>query len=336
MADDTTFSFTVADGNGISSITWTESGTSGNGQTHTGTIAYTNGTSSTVTIKDGVKGDPGPSTYVWIKYSDNEPTSSSSLSDTPANWMGVYVGTSSTAPSSYTSYQWFKIKGDTGAAASLSMNTVKYQQGASGSTAPTGEWLDSIPTVSQGNYLWTKTTTAFNNGTPIVSYSSAYQGVDGQGVASTSTPLADVTGGAVGTSTAFARADHQHPKESLPYELSTSGEWTIRKWDDGTAECWCSHAFTFAQATAMGAWNAPLYTLALGQVSLPSGLFIARPVTTMGLQNSSSVSGWIYTTNTTGSTSATPYLNFCRGAAATIQAGESIIVDYFCVGRWKS
>ena len=51
---------TALDGHcGISSITWSTSGTAGNGQTHTGTIHYADGTTSTVEIKDGYKGNDG-------------------------------------------------------------------------------------------------------------------------------------------------------------------------------------------------------------------------------------------------------------------------------------
>ena len=337
MADTTTATVSVTNGKGISSITWSESGTSGDGQTHTGTINYNDGTSSTVTIKDGVKGDPGPSTYVWIKYSENEPTSSSDMQDQPSNWMGIYVGTSSTAPSSYLDYTWSKIKGETGAQSTVTTFSVKYQQSANGSSAPTGEWSTDIPTVSQGNYLWTQTTIAFNNGTPIVLYSSAYQGVDGEGSPSTDVPLGDVTDGAVGTSTYFARADHQHPKEALPYTLTTDGEWTVRKWDDGTAECWCSHAFYFATQTPFQAWNSTTwcYGVVLGRVTYPSGLFITRPVCTCGLQNGSNANGWLNTRNI-GSSTQSPELSIQRPDTANLNAGTSVTVDYFVVGRWKS
>ena len=59
FADATTAEVPVATGRGISGISWATSGTAGNGQVHTGTISYNDGTTSTVTFTDGVKGDTG-------------------------------------------------------------------------------------------------------------------------------------------------------------------------------------------------------------------------------------------------------------------------------------
>ena len=187
MADETTFTFNVNDGNGISGITWTTSGTSGNGQLHTGTITYTDGTTSTVTIKDGLKGNTGAAWYVWIKYAPKNPTASSQMSDTPDAWIGIYSGTSATKPTTYTSYTWYQIKGATGepgTAASITSATVEYAVHSSGTTAPTTGWSTVIPTVGSGMFLWTRTTTTWNTGSPVVSYSVSKNGVDGNGAVS--------------------------------------------------------------------------------------------------------------------------------------------------------
>lgn len=57
--------------------------------------------------------------------------------------------------------------------------TVEYQASTSGTTVPTGTWSPTIPTVAQGSYLWTKTTTNYTSGTPTVGYSVARMGVNG-------------------------------------------------------------------------------------------------------------------------------------------------------------
>lgn len=57
--------------------------------------------------------------------------------------------------------------------------TVEYQASTSGTTVPTGTWSSTIPTVAQGSYLWTKTTTNYTSGTPTVGYSVARMGVNG-------------------------------------------------------------------------------------------------------------------------------------------------------------
>lgn len=55
---------------------------------------------------------------------------------------------------------------------------VTYQVGTSQTTAPTGTWLASIPTVDDGKYLWTKTVTTYSDGTSKTAYSVSKQSGD--------------------------------------------------------------------------------------------------------------------------------------------------------------
>lgn len=64
----------------------------------------------------GADGDDGIDAYVHIKYAAAQPNSDDDMTATPSAWMGVYSGTSVTAPTTYTSYSWYNIKGATGAA----------------------------------------------------------------------------------------------------------------------------------------------------------------------------------------------------------------------------
>lgn len=57
--------------------------------------------------------------------------------------------------------------------------SVEYQASTSGTTVPTGTWFPTIPSVAQGSYLWTKTTTNYTSGTPTIGYSVARMGVNG-------------------------------------------------------------------------------------------------------------------------------------------------------------
>lgn len=59
-------------------------------------------------------GADGINAYCWIKYSINQPTQDSDMTDVPSNWIGFYSGASATAPTTYTSYQWFNYKGSKG------------------------------------------------------------------------------------------------------------------------------------------------------------------------------------------------------------------------------
>ena len=200
-------------GRGIKSITQT-SGNGAAGTTDTYTITYNDGTTGTFTVTNGAKGDTGDAWYVWIRYAGQQPTQDSDIGTTPDNWMGVYSGTSSTAPTHYTDYQWFQIKGakgDTGNPAIIQSTAIEYQASSSGTTVPSGTWSTTIPVVTQGQYLWTRTTVTFNSGSPVVWYGVSYIAVDGTGSPGTATPLVDSGSGAVGVAMAYSRQDHQHP-----------------------------------------------------------------------------------------------------------------------------
>ena len=185
LADTATFDFTVTNGKGISSITPT--GTYGLVDTYT--ITYNDSTTSTFTVTNGAKGDKGDNAYVWVRYASQEPTASShDFGVIPDKWMGVYSGNSATAPTDYTQYQWFQIKGekgDTGDPALMVSQSVTYQASTSANVIPSGNWSNSIPTVAQGAYLWTRVTMTFNSGNPVYAYSVSRMGLDGTGAVST-------------------------------------------------------------------------------------------------------------------------------------------------------
>lgn len=185
MADTTTFDFPVKNGRGITGV----SKISTSGLVDTYRITYNDSTTSTFTITNGAKGDKGDNAYVWIRYAAQEPTASShNFGVLPNNWMGVYSGNSATAPTDWTQYQWFEIKGekgDTGNPATLNSSAISYQTSDSGTVVPSGTWSSTIPTVAQGKYLWTRVTLAFNTGSAVTSYSVSRMGIDGTGAVST-------------------------------------------------------------------------------------------------------------------------------------------------------
>lgn len=117
-ADGTEFDFDVTNGRGISNITWTTSGTAGDGMTHTGTIAYNDGSTSTVEFQDGVQGPQGQQTFVWFKWAQDYPSADSDMQSVVGPYIGIYAGISSTPPTSYTEYTWYEYKGETGDAGS--------------------------------------------------------------------------------------------------------------------------------------------------------------------------------------------------------------------------
>lgn len=184
LADTNTFDFVVNNGKGITSIT--KQSTSGLVDTYK--ISYNDGNSDTFTVTNGAKGDQGDNAYIWVKYASQEPTSSAvSLGDIPDDWMGIYFGTNSTAPTDWQQYKWYKIKGEqgnTGSPATLTSSQVTYQVGSSGTVIPSGNWSTSIPVVTPGQYLWTRNVIQFNTGNAITSYSVSRFGIDGSGAVS--------------------------------------------------------------------------------------------------------------------------------------------------------
>lgn len=56
---------------------------------------------------------------------------------------------------------------------------VAYQAGASGTAVPTGAWSSSVPSVAEGQYLWTRTVTTYTDGSSTTTYSVAKQGARG-------------------------------------------------------------------------------------------------------------------------------------------------------------
>lgn len=181
LADTTTFDFLVTNGKSITKIAKTKT----SGLVDTYTITYNDSKTSTFTVTNGAKGDPGTNQYVWIKYASKQPTSTShSFGDVPDNWIGIYSGAATTAPTDWTQYKWFEMKGkqgEPGEPASLVQSKVEYQVSTSGSIIPSNQWLTNVPVVGQGKYLWTKLSLLFNSGDPVVSYSVARFGVDGAG-----------------------------------------------------------------------------------------------------------------------------------------------------------
>ena len=200
MADTTTFDFPVKNGRGITGV----SKISTSGLVDTYRITYNDSTTSTFTITNGAKGDKGDNAYVWIRYAAQEPTAAShNFGVLPDNWMGVYSGNSATAPTDWTQYQWFEIKGekgDIGNPALLTSQSVTYQASTSGNVIPSGNWQGSIPTVAQGAYLWTRVAMTFNSGTPIYAYSVSRMGIDGTGAVSTVCGVAPNSSGNVNLS----------------------------------------------------------------------------------------------------------------------------------------
>lgn len=84
--------------------------------------------------------------------------------------------TTDTTPVIYGVYGETGPQGETGpAGTSVTVSKTEYQSGTSNTTAPTGTWSTTIPSVAEGNYLWTRVTYSDSS----IAYSVAKQGKSG-------------------------------------------------------------------------------------------------------------------------------------------------------------
>ena len=122
-------------------------------------VAYvgTNGTDG----QDGADGQDGTNAYTHIRYSEN--SDGTDFSDTPSStriYMGVYNGTSSTAPSDKTAYTWSKYKGDNGTNGNGINSITYYYKATSTQSKPQASAITSttIPELDGTNnkFLWQK------------------------------------------------------------------------------------------------------------------------------------------------------------------------------------
>ncbi len=119
--------------------------------------------------ENGKDGTNGTSYYVHIRYADQKPTSTTTLKTTASAWMGIYSGTSKTAPSSYSQYTWYCIKGtdgEDGKDTSYATYTISYDYGSAEYLfgRPIGvlqdiqteikstEWITIMPEIKQNEY----------------------------------------------------------------------------------------------------------------------------------------------------------------------------------------
>lgn len=136
------------DGNGISSITEHYAVSSSN-------------TTAPASWSDTVPAMTVVNKYLWnyetIKYTNGTST------DTQKRVIGVY--------------------GDTGKNGAdgkgIKSTEITYQASNSGTAIPTGEWSSSVPAVSAGQYLWTRTVTTYTDSTTTTSYSVGRNGSNG-------------------------------------------------------------------------------------------------------------------------------------------------------------
>jgi len=145
----------------------------------------------------GTNGINGKTSYLHIAYANSSDgrTGFDVSNATGKLYIGQYtdfVEADSTDPKKYS---WTKIKGDTGAKGEtgatgpqgpqgaagkgVKSTAITYQASSNGTTAPTGTWNTTVPGVSAGQYLWTRTIIAYTDNTTSTLYSVSRNGTNG-------------------------------------------------------------------------------------------------------------------------------------------------------------
>ena len=194
-------------------------------------------------------------------------------------------------------FSWSKAQtGATGSAGAagkgVSSTTVTYQVGTSGTTAPTGTWSSTVPSVSAGQYLWTRTIITYTDNTTSTAYSVARtgtngtngtNGADGVGVSGTTvTYQASTSGTTVPTGTwsttipTVAAGSYLWTKTTFTYtDGSTKDSYSVGKMGNtgstgATGKGVQSTAITYQASTSgttapTGTWSSTIPSVSAGQ-----------------------------------------------------------------------
>lgn len=145
------------------------------------TLSDSNGNAQTVKIpetKTVITGDKGETGDQGPKGPKGDPATV-----TVGNVITGSAGTNAIVTNSGTTNDAilnFQIpKGDKGDSLTIKSYTIEYQEGTSSIEAPIGAWMTKPMDILQGNYLWTRITLNFSDGTTTQYYSVARQGIDG-------------------------------------------------------------------------------------------------------------------------------------------------------------
>lgn len=194
-------------------------------------------------VSDGAKGDIGVGIdSVTVDYgvstsASTQPTSWQTTIPTVAEgsylWTRTITDYTDSSMADTVTYTYAKqgktpVKGtDYVDGTSVTVSSIQYQASTSATTAPTGTWSNSVVTVAEGSYLWTKTT--FSDGK--VAYGVAKQGKSGSDAYTVIlTNESHIFAGTVSTAVASSATT-----QVLAYKGGTSQSVTIVSVDGKTA-----------------------------------------------------------------------------------------------------
>lgn len=196
------------------------------------------------------------------------------------------------------------LDGKDGAAGKgIKSTAITYQAGTSGTTAPTGTWNTSVPSVAQGQYLWSRTVITYTDNSTSTTYSVAYIPKNGQNGATGST-------GATGTGVASIVQQYYL---STSKTTQTGGSWV----------------------TSMPTWSSSKYLWTRYQINYknPTSTAYTSPICDSSWEavNEIQIGGRNLATKTS-SEYTKPYTSFSGEPHIAIFTGGTILIDDLNVG----
>ncbi len=198
-------------------------------------------------INAGPKGEVGVGissvtvTYGTSTSASTQPTSWQSSVPTVADgsylWTRTITDYTDDAVPDTVTYTYTKqgVKGDTGSTgSSVTVSKIEYQSGTSATIAPTSTWSNSVVSVAEGNYLWTKTTFSDSK----VAYGVAKQGAKGDK-------------GDTGATGRGVKSIVEEYYQSTSTTSQSGGSWstTVPTWVDGKY-IWTRSVITYTDSTS--------------------------------------------------------------------------------------
>lgn len=137
--------------------------------------------------------------------------------------------------------------GADGTSVTITSTSVTYQASSSGTSVPSGTWTDAIPSVTAGQYLWTKTSVSYSDGTSTVSYSVGHMGENGQ-------PGADGSDGSDGRGIESTVITYQASSSQI---ATPTGSWTttVPKLSAEKPYLWTRTVITYTDDTTTTAYS---------------------------------------------------------------------------------
>lgn len=176
--------------------------------------------------------------------------------------------------------------GSDGTSVTITSTSVTYQASPSGTSVPSGSWSDVIPSVTAGQYLWTKTSVSYSDGTNTVSYSVGHMGENGQ-------PGADGSDGSDGRGIESTAITYQ---ASSSQTTTPTGSWTttVPKLSAEKPYLWTRTVITYTDDTTTTAYSvsSTLDGVNVGGRNLFQSSFLATNYPS-GTTESFSASAWV-------------------------------------------